>query len=201
MKSHFLSIILLGIFLFNCTSDRVEPRILILDGKSYEVVSRSKLAANMTYLLVRETNQAFTKAFLETESGLTTTVFSETELRTYLSSGNLEDLGKVMTIKGANNAVMRYVVKGNTNVFVLKENHHIELVEYEGSVDSPVSGSPQTNKPTGPGTPPVDPYEVCTDKCGDSYNLCMGSPYAGVRLTCNSIKSRCMTNCRTNYPQ
>ena len=190
MKTSSLLILLLSFHLCMGNPDSVRIQPVHVDGKAMQVASYNTLNAKTDYYLLQENSNAPARAYLRTEDGFATTVFSSLELQTYLVSGDLSSLGRVVTIPG-NNSPFQCVEKEGTNVLVYQTADRVYFIEYGGPISNLIGESTVNAS----GNASVNPPQSCEDRCRARLNSCTRLAKPEIFLICMGKFSDCLRTC------
>ncbi len=203
MKKLFIGLCVLLVVLQHTTAQDVQ-----VNGKTFQTVKKAVLNTETEFFRLKEKGKSGRSAsqnYIKTNGTYYETIFTESELKNFVSTGELSNLGKVVKKQFSKGNKIAFVDKGDVIIIVWIKNNQLKVVEIsqydmlkwlKPTAKAKLAGS--SNEPTN------DDYERCKLDCKNTLDNPNDPTDIGCiddgDGACNEWLGECVFACMDKHP-
>lgn len=127
---------LLALAVLLLAANIIKAQDIQIDGKIFQTVKKTILNADIEYYRVKEksSSQVQSQSYIKRGKDFTKTVFSELELKKFISTGKISSLGIIKEKQVNEKQKITYIIKSGVTVLLKKEKSRIKILELHDKV-------------------------------------------------------------------
>ena len=206
MKNIYIGICLTLLAMQHITAQDVQ-----VNGKTFQTVKKTVLNAETEFFQLKEKGKSGRSAsqnYIKTKGAYYETIFTENELKNFVSTGELSNLGKIVKRQFSKGNKIAFIDKGDVVIILWIKNNQLKFIEIsqidmvrrlKPTVKGRLAGSSgDSNQPTN------DDYIRCRDDCMNTLDNPNDPTDIGCidegDGACNEWLGECVFACMDKHP-
>ncbi len=175
-----------------------------VNGKTFQTVKKTVLNSETGFYQLKEKGKIGAKqeSYIKTGNQFHKTVFTETELKNFIQTGNVSSLGKIEREKITDSTGIKYLNKGSKKVFFTAKKNLLTVYEYTVKAND-ISIKAKLSNDEDQGPQETDEWKECVSGCFQIEDECKEEfgpqPEYPDHNVCNDDWTDCYTRCNTVF--